>query len=226
MDAQYGISFPSMPSHDIRIRPLEHTDAPSLAKIANDQSIAQWMRDTFPHPYAVANAERFFSKVLDDRSGWRRGGNITVDDAFPLFTPSEPTQKWDQAHPLLPTDFAVLLSNSPGKADVETFVGVIGFDFGTDTKRCTAELGYWLGREYWSKGYATAVVEAFAGRKDGWLWKTWPWLVRVEAEVFEGNVGSERILEKISGWTKDATLQKAVWKQGKAKDLSVWMCLK
>ena len=46
---------------DILIRPLQASDASSLAQYANNERIAQNLRDRFPHPYTIASAESFIA---------------------------------------------------------------------------------------------------------------------------------------------------------------------
>ncbi len=62
-----------------------------------------------------------------------------------------------------------------------------------DCKNKNAELGYWLGKKYWGKGYMTEAVKlmlkfAFEKLK----------LHRIYANLFEKNVASRRVLEKAS----------------------------
>jgi len=60
-----------------------------------------------------------------------------------------------------------------------------------DWKNKNAEIGYWLGKKYWGKGYMTEAVRlilkfAFEKLK----------LHRIYANLFEENVASRRVLEK------------------------------
>lgn len=60
-----------------------------------------------------------------------------------------------------------------------------------DWKHKNAELGYWVGKKYWGKGYATEAVKLilkFAFRRLK--------LHRVWAGLFEENIASRRVLEK------------------------------
>ncbi|GAB3231005.1 GNAT family N-acetyltransferase [Hymenobacter seoulensis] len=56
----------ALPVAGARLRPWRFSDARALATHANNQHIAQHLRDTFPHPYTVQNAEFFLSLVADD----------------------------------------------------------------------------------------------------------------------------------------------------------------
>jgi RimJ/RimL family protein N-acetyltransferase len=43
-----------------RLRPLRKDDAPAVARYADNPKVAMHLRDRFPHPYAPADAVRFF----------------------------------------------------------------------------------------------------------------------------------------------------------------------
>ena len=49
---------------NIRLRPLEETDAAQLAKHANNMHIASNLTNQFPHPYTLENAQHKGSKGL------------------------------------------------------------------------------------------------------------------------------------------------------------------
>jgi RimJ/RimL family protein N-acetyltransferase len=46
-------------SGDVLLRPLTAEDAPDMALLANNKKIAQNLRDGFPHPYTLQDAENF-----------------------------------------------------------------------------------------------------------------------------------------------------------------------
>jgi RimJ/RimL family protein N-acetyltransferase len=46
-------------SGDIKLRPLVAADAPDMAFLANNEKIAINVRDGFPHPYTLQDAENF-----------------------------------------------------------------------------------------------------------------------------------------------------------------------
>lgn len=50
---------------DYAIRLWRIEDAPSIARYANNSKIARYLRDLFPHPYALKDAEGFISKVMN-----------------------------------------------------------------------------------------------------------------------------------------------------------------
>lgn len=47
------------------IRDWKMTDAPSVAKYANNRKIWQNLRDAFPNPYSLQDAERFLAGVIE-----------------------------------------------------------------------------------------------------------------------------------------------------------------
>lgn len=47
------------------MRDWQMADAPSIAKYANNRKIWMSLRDAFPHPYKIQDAEAFISRVLE-----------------------------------------------------------------------------------------------------------------------------------------------------------------
>ncbi len=72
----------------------------------------------------------------------------------------------------------------------------------------SAELGYWLGRRFWGRGYMTEAI-LLALRFGFERIK----LHRVEAEVFEQNAASASVLQK-AGFTHEGTARQANHKRG------------
>ncbi len=94
------------------------------------------VRDSFPHPYTLADAEAFV-------------------------TPSpDPTQRGLPN----PTKVAVCVKILPADDDhgsqAQQLVGCIGADPGQDVLYRTWELGYWLTPAAWGRGYATEATGA------------------------------------------------------------------
>jgi RimJ/RimL family protein N-acetyltransferase len=90
--------------------------------------------------------------------------------------------------------------------------GGIGAIAGEGIFVATAQFGYWLGEAFWGRGIATASARALADRigSEGLF-------VRLEAQVFEWNPPSMRVLEK-AGFTRDARLRCAATKDGRLID--------
>lgn len=91
-------------------------------------------------------------------------------------------------------------------------VGAIGYLPGTDVERFSAEIGYWLGEEYWGRGIVTEALvlmtaHAFERAR----------LLRLFALPFADNVPSARVLEK-AGYVCEARLRASSVKFGEPKD--------
>ncbi|OUJ70224.1 GNAT family N-acetyltransferase [Hymenobacter crusticola] len=52
-----------LPVAGVRLRPWQLADAPALVACANDESVAQNLRDTFPHPYLPEDARWYLETV-------------------------------------------------------------------------------------------------------------------------------------------------------------------
>lgn len=91
-------------------------------------------------------------------------------------------------------------------------VGGIGFILQQDVGRRSAEVGYWLGEEYWGRGLATQAVKVITE----YAFVHYD-ICRLYAHVFEWNVASTRVLEK-AGYLLEGRLQKSVTKDGKTID--------
>lgn len=99
-------------------------------------------------------------------------------------------------------------------------VGGVGCEPGDDLCRRTAEVGYWLGEEYWGRGLATeallALTEYAFGAFD---------VVRLEAHVLAWNPASCRVLEK-AGYQLDARLCKKFFKDDRIADAILYSRLR
>jgi len=88
-------------------------------------------------------------------------------------------------------------------------VGGIGLIYKTDVYKKSAEIGYWLGEAYWSKGIMTEsinvlVKHTFANTE----------IIRIYAGVFENNIASARVLTKC-GFYLESVHHQAILKNGK-----------
>lgn len=97
------------------------------------------------------------------------------------------------------------------------FIGAIGLELDMNNKK--AELGYWVGVEYWNKGYCTeAAIEVikYGFQKIG--------LIRIESICMTKNTASEKVLIKI-GMKKEGILRKYMLKNGISEDVYVYSLL-
>jgi RimJ/RimL family protein N-acetyltransferase len=91
-------------------------------------------------------------------------------------------------------------------------VGGIGVELHGDIERCSAEVGYWLGRAFWGRGLATAAVRGLTAHALG----TYS-LTRVYALPFADNPASLRVLEK-AGFRLEGRLRRSAVKDGVVRD--------
>ena len=95
-------------------------------------------------------------------------------------------------------------------AETSEIVGCIGLD--GDFKSGIAELGYWLGAQYWGKGYCTEAARAmvdYASRALG--------VCRVHAAHFGQNPASGRVMEKV-GMTPEGRRRQHLFRWGEYDD--------
>ena len=104
------------------------------------------------------------------------------------------------------------------EADGE-LVGSIGVNLKDDVYRKTAEIGYFIGEEYWGKGIATEAI----GQMVHYVHKHFD-VLRIYAEVFEYNKASMRALEK-NGFYLECIRKKAAIKNSLILDDYVWVKL-
>lgn len=97
-------------------------------------------------------------------------------------------------------------------------IGAIGIILGSDIQRLTAEIGYWLGENYWSKGIATEALKQMVN----YVFKTFPEIVRIWAAVFEHNKSSMKVLGK-AGFEFEGIRKKGAVKNGLVIDEYVYV---
>jgi RimJ/RimL family protein N-acetyltransferase len=157
--------------HSCAIRSWCFADAVPLQRHANNRNIWLNLRDSFPHPYTLADSNAFLSHVAQEQPE---------------------------------TSFAVATSSEA--------IGGIGLRLGADVHRKTAELGYWLGEEFWGRGIMSQAVAEFV-REAFDMFD----LHRIYAEPFGTNRASMRILEK-AGFACEGHMRANVLKDGMVLD--------
>ncbi|KAL2671481.1 hypothetical protein Neosp_014071 [[Neocosmospora] mangrovei] len=134
-----------------------------------------------------------------------------MTNGFPHPYTVEDAKEWISiANPPSPTpihNFAIC------RLDGSAVIGGIGLKPRDDIHHRTMEIGYWLCEDYWHQGIATEVVTAFSN----WAFGNFQQLLRLEAEVFEGNPASGHVLIK-SGFEFESRQRAAVEKLGRVMD--------
>lgn len=139
---------------NVTVRPIQMSDAPSMAYHANNKKISIRLSKAFPYPYKVEDAQAFISLRLSPERQIASG-------AFDVET-------GDGTGPKLPTVYAICIDDQ--------CVGTLGLVFQSDATCRVASIGYWIGEEFWSKGIISKVVPAFVR----WGFETFGRLMRLE----------------------------------------------
>jgi ribosomal-protein-alanine N-acetyltransferase len=131
---------------------------------------------------------------------------LNVRDMFPFPYTRRDADQWIRHATALkhPTNCAIEVD---GHA-----VGSVGLIQGEDIYSRSAEVGYWVGEEYWGRGLATEATRAFLD----YAFREFD-LCRIYATVFEDNHASMRVLEKC-GLKLEGRRRMAVVKDGKTID--------
>ncbi|KAJ5993585.1 acetyltransferase [Penicillium sp. IBT 35674x] len=132
-------------------------------------------------------------------------------NTFPHPYTIEASKSWIASQTPTSTDYVIC------RAEDNVVIGSIGLKPRTDVEYRTVEVGYWLGEPFWGQGIATKVLAAFSK----WTFDTFEHILRIQAEVFEGNEASGRVLEK-AGFMFEGRRRRAVEKAGIVKDVLIY----
>ncbi|KAK1253533.1 hypothetical protein MKX07_001610 [Trichoderma sp. CBMAI-0711] len=230
MSPDRTLSSPSLPSNKPGTILLETTnliirrwdpssDAPALAKAANHPSITLNLRDRFPMPYTLSDAEHYLRNY------------VVSEEAYPsavaILLKQTSLNNNDNSDPTTTTTTtpsaasATAVAASPYESDQQQqqqhqpplLIGGAGLEQKGDVYYRTWELGYWFTPSVWGKGYATELVKALVP----WAFATWPRLNRIEAMAYHRNEASKAVLKK-AGFTLEGVRRGAVEKNGELLD--------
>ncbi|MCU0848011.1 MAG: GNAT family N-acetyltransferase [Spirochaetes bacterium] len=159
-------------------------------------------------PWAM---EDIFSLVENANN---RRVSMNLRDCFPYPYGMNDARSWiDRAsseEPML--EFAIV---ADGRA-----AGGIGVLPGTDISRRSAEVGYWLGENFWGRGIAAEALSGMVGYSTGKLG-----MARLFALPFAHNLASRRVLEKC-GFALEGILRKSAFKDGAYYDQALYSLLR
>src|SRR5437764_507798 len=124
----------------LSLRPCRDGDQPDIVRHANNPNVARHLRDIFPQPYTLKDADDWLARVA--RQSPPLNLAITLDDRF---------------------------------------IGGIGLAPGSDIHRISAEVGYWLGEEFWGRVIVASALRGFTQ----YAFATLPGLNRIFAYVDE-----------------------------------------
>jgi ribosomal-protein-alanine N-acetyltransferase len=155
----------------INLREHAGSDLDQLIRLANNERVSRYLRDTFPHPYTRADGEWWL------RSGSTENGAITRVIEY-------------QGH----------------------FVGCIGIKPQRGWRAHLAEIGYWVGEEYWGRGIGAAALSQMTIEGFALSFR------KLYAPVMAPNIASMRILAKC-GYGCEAVMKDEVMKHGLPHDI-------
>jgi ribosomal-protein-alanine N-acetyltransferase len=99
--------------------------------------------------------------------------------------------------------------------------GGIGFVLKEDVERVGAEVGYWLGYDYWGRGIATAALRLLTRH----AFEARPELRRLYAVPLASNAASARVLVR-AGYVLEGTLRQSAIKDGRVCDQFMYAVLR
>jgi [ribosomal protein S5]-alanine N-acetyltransferase len=153
--------------------------------------------------------KRSLVKNANNKNVW-----INLKDIFPHPYTSAEADIWFDIVKKLPvnTSFAI---DYEGKA-----VGGIGIHLLEDVHKHSAEIGYWLGEDYWNRGITTEAVR----RITSFAFDNFD-INRIFARVFEWNQSSAKVLEK-NNYRLEGRLRQSIYKDGVFTDELVYGLLR
>jgi [ribosomal protein S5]-alanine N-acetyltransferase len=139
---------------------------------------------------------------------------INLKDAFPHPYTIDDAKNWIKIAEVSPqgTLFAIVVD---GKA-----AGGIGIHLQSDVHKYSAEMGYWLGEDYWNRGIISEAVK----KVTSYAFETFD-INRIFAHVFIWNQSSVRVLEK-NNFKLEGRLRDNVFKDGVFTDELVYGLLR
>lgn len=173
---------------------------------------------TTPNPYPRLETDRLVLRGFNLNDAGRvqtLAGDRDIaatTSRIPHPYPDGEAERWIVTHPKSFADGSGV-SLAITRRDDGLLIGAIGLEIHLQHQR--AEVGYWIGREYWGNGYATEALRAVLdyGFSLG--------LQRIWAEHFAHNPASGRVLQK-AGMRHEGTLRHHMMKWGQPVDCEVY----
>jgi [ribosomal protein S5]-alanine N-acetyltransferase len=136
-------------------------------------------------------------RLANDREVW-----LNLRDRFPHPYTAADARSWIRFAPAQQPETYLAI------AVHDEVAGGISLTLFEDVERTSAEIGYWLGREFHGRGIATSAVIAFTAH----AFATYP-ITRVFALPYARNSASVRVLEK-AGYSREGVLRRSAIKDG------------
>ena len=159
--------------------------------------------------FLLTDAQRVQSQAND-----KRIYDTTARVPFPYKI--EMAEQWIKSHDKLfenrcSVNFAIVTKLQ------QLLIGTVGLEI--DSNNGKAELGYWVGVDYWNQGYCTEA--AFECVKYGFQELG---LTRIEGICMTKNIASEKVLKNI-GMKREGVLRRYMLKNGISEDAYIYSVL-
>lgn len=99
-------------------------------------------------------------------------------------------------------------------------IGCIGATLHQDIYQYNAEIGYWIGYDYWGQGIMYQVIALFKQ----YLFENFP-IHKIFAEVFSDNQASIHVLKK-NHFQQEAHLKEHIYKHNQFYDCEIYSCIR
>jgi RimJ/RimL family protein N-acetyltransferase len=179
-------TFPILKGENVKLRQLCRKDAKRITKLLT-QEVSYYLKAIIPNPYKIEDALNFINKSHSNFKS-KKGFIFGID--------------------FRRTTDELSSSSSP-------FVGIISIE-NIDYINRNAEVGYWIGKEYWNRAIATEslalVIDYAFNILD---------LHKLYASVFVQNAASIRVLEKCS-LRREGELCEQKYKHGKFHNILLY----
>lgn len=145
----------------------------------------------------------------DDEAVWRN-----LFDGFPRPYTAADAEAWCGGEWRQPRYGWVWAIDAGGEA-----IGCISVAPQQGWLRCSAAVGYWIGRAHWRRGITSEALALVTA----WAWRGLPEVTRLFAPVFARNLASQRVAARC-GYVKEAELPMSAMKDGEVIDLVQYAC--
>ncbi|KAL6878888.1 acyl-CoA N-acyltransferase [Trichoderma novae-zelandiae] len=171
------LSSPSLPSNapgtvllettNLVIRRWAPSDAPALAAAANHPSITHNLRDRFPMPYTLSDAEGYLDNYVVSPEAYPSALAILLKPTNPDHATASPSSS-----PAAAAAAAAASSSSEPQQQQQQplLIGGAGLESKGDVYYRTWELGYWFTPSAWGKGVRRGAVEKDGEVLDECIW--------------------------------------------------------
>lgn len=201
--AESPIPQPQLQTSRLELRAFSMDDAPAVNELLKEKDIAA-NTQLIAFPYSTELARQW---IAPQENNWQQGKAAVFAVCFNR-------QQNEQTGTIGKSDDSAF----PTTSSTTSLIGVVGLEIDSPHER--AELGYWIGKPWWGRGYCTeasAAVIEFGFECLG--------LNRIFAYHMVHNEASGRVMEKL-GMQREGVLKQHVKKWGRFEDTAIYGILR